>query len=337
MSSLRASIFRFSLALILIGFAGTSFWYAYRLQEEYLEQEGYLWTARRENFLLKSAVADVESDRDRLGGEVATLDLALEEARDELSRMRLRAADLELTLIDVRTERDAWQSENRALDLDRIRLRDENKALTSQVFSLYMAANRTRWIDGMRDAGAWLDGIVGEGTETEPTLDPVPRWIAAVDPHEATRDEAEARLASLRDETAAKRDDEDAPAIAWAIEDEDSAPHEESLPIWDVSPDAGGIGSDARPSLRPAPAMQGGIPTASLGREPAAGRIFRFEAIGEAWLAAPAWVSDSLATIVATVRRDGRSWIRLAHASVVTIARFDTVLRNLRSVTGPRL
>lgn len=352
MSSLRASIFRISLALILVAFAGTSFWYAYRLQEKYLEQEGYLWNARRENFLLRSVVGDVETDRDRLGREVATLGLALEDAREELSRLKLQATDLELTLIDVRAERDAWQAENRELDRDRLRLHDENKALTSQVFSLYMAANSSRWIDGMRDAGAWLDGIMGGGKvaggdAAESPVVETPRWIAAADPQVDTRDEVEARLAALRNVSSAveERRDESAAAeprsVAWADENEDRSLGDgrvdDGLPTWGVAPASGSSATHSRPSLRPAPAMQSGIPTASLGRGPAAREIFRMEALRDVWVGAPAALSGAITTLVERVRRDGRSWVRIAHTTLLVLARVDGALRSTRFVSRPRL
>ena len=90
-----------------MAFAATSFTYAYRLQEKYREQEGYLWETRRENFLLRSSLDDVRGERAYLAGRVDDLETSVDEASRKLKQSAEEWMRLQLTHNELRADRDA--------------------------------------------------------------------------------------------------------------------------------------------------------------------------------------------------------------------------------------
>jgi len=145
--------FRLALASILVVFAGISFLYAIRIQERLLEQQGYLWNARRESFRLDSRIGGIERERDFLADRVAALRTELSGTEARLAVLERRIVERERELVEARVESESLRARNGELAAAQERM-------TAEVFRLVVAAHGERWLDGMRRAGAFLAEVV---------------------------------------------------------------------------------------------------------------------------------------------------------------------------------
>lgn len=159
-SSSRVSFFRLSLMMLLLAFAGTAFLYAFDLQGRLEEQEGYLWKTRRENFLLRSSLADTESEKGYLARKSSALTEDLGRAQSAYSKLRAEMLDVELALTSTSRERDRLLDENCILSEDFDRMVAENRQMAEQVFAVYVANHKEGVVGGMREAGSWLASVV---------------------------------------------------------------------------------------------------------------------------------------------------------------------------------